>query len=468
LKDNNLHWNQQQKNPYPDPEVPVDDAWAQMNAMLDAETSVPVRTTPKRSIIQNIFHQMLWVLPVAASLTYGTWVVFKDTKRPNDQTTFVDNRNKPGNPPVEANTLSTQKPKSYNAKTLNSQAQSSNKQPYSKPGESDNKRPSVSSNSRIENERQLKKKKNDEPVGNADKTKGNNQKRDINKKRTQGEIYNNAYSNAKSHIQNQSEDSAAPATSHNVSVINRENIQIQPATSLNDDDSIHFKSQNSETTNNTPIQLPSKPTDNIKNPAASLFNNLHYGLQWNVNIPLSEPVNYWDKAYTVLIPELWISKLYRNRHELRFGFNPYQQTNYGNKKLSELNNTADSTSTAKRIVKASGMSFGLHYNYHISPRWAAGAGFSYNLQNKVLVNYQTMHTPNDTIISNSTNSDLKSSSEWENIKASGITGNVELCYHFGKVEIGGLISVPITNALLIGGKTARPVNGSIFLRWRIK
>jgi len=67
---NKLHKDKMGLENYPDPEIPVDDAWAQMKSMLD---NVPGKLTPKDPVA-SVVRKMVWyggaVLITASAITY--------------------------------------------------------------------------------------------------------------------------------------------------------------------------------------------------------------------------------------------------------------------------------------------------------------------------------------------------------------------------------------------------------------
>ncbi len=213
---------------------------------------------------------------------------------------------------------------------------------------------------------------------------------------------------------------------------------------------------------------------NNKNGAA-----FHYGIQWNVNIPVYGFNEYFtgtnakNQPYNLLLPGLWVSKIIGKRaNELLLLLKPEQQYFTGSKVVATFTGSfsvQDSTLIRRNtvLIKTNSVYVGLQYNYHLSTKWNIGGGLNFNWQYAALINQQTTRLSSGVLLTDSLYGIKKSSQDWKYFKSSFISARLGVSYNLKTFEIGCDAHMPITSIFAGSVSTSRPVNGHIFIRWRI-
>ena len=208
--------------------------------------------------------------------------------------------------------------------------------------------------------------------------------------------------------------------------------------------------------------------------------DLHYGLQWDVNIPFYGFNKYFlgtngeNQFYNFLIPGLWVSKTVGKKgNEVLVSLKAAQQYLTGSKTVAIITGVVSPTDSTpiqrnKVVIKTNNITLGVQYNYRIDDRWSIGTGLNLHWQYSALVNQQTIRLQDGSLLSDSLYGINKSSTDWQYFKPSIISARVEVLYSFKKLQSGMAIIVPVTNFFQLSPGSSHPVNGHIFLRWRIK
>ena len=219
-----------------------------------------------------------------------------------------------------------------------------------------------------------------------------------------------------------------------------------------------------------------------KNKSEKKFIDFNFGLQWNIPLPIQGTSDYFtgtddkSKPYNLLIPEIWISKTFgrNNNHKIQLQANLNQQYFAGKKQiatssgpLSQIDSTTIVTRNTK-LLKISGVGFTLQYNYNFSRRWSAGIGLNYHLNEKALLDNQIIRQFDNKLLLDSTYSVNKSSADWRYINKSSLAGKLEISYSIKNIQLGGALFIPINNISAMPNNNVRPLNGQLFLRWKIK
>ena len=218
-----------------------------------------------------------------------------------------------------------------------------------------------------------------------------------------------------------------------------------------------------------------KPGSNSEN---EIGNNLHFGLQWNITLPLQGTNNYFtgtngkSQPYYLLIPGVWVSRFFNREQEIMLQTTPTHQYFTGNKTLDtsivgglpgDLSGVIISTNLSKTISVATG----LQYNYYINAKWEIGAGIFYNWQYNALLNKQVINRFDGSVISDSLYGIVRSSADWQYLSSSFITAKLEFAYRFNKFQAGCSVLVPFSSLSSNKDNSIRPINGQLFFRWRI-
>lgn len=205
---------------------------------------------------------------------------------------------------------------------------------------------------------------------------------------------------------------------------------------------------------------------------------LSYGLQWNAGLPLQGTKNYFSgtngssQPYIALIPDLWVSKQVGPKMDLLLMVHLTNLYATGEKPLASAKGAyspSDTTTVTRSVslLKTSGFSAGLQYDYHFYKRWSFGAGLNYHTLNRALVKEKTTAFYTGALLSEYTTVAQKNGSNWLYLNASFFTGKLELSYQWRKIKTGASLYVPISDLSSVPGNRIRPVNGQLFLRWRL-
>jgi len=213
----------------------------------------------------------------------------------------------------------------------------------------------------------------------------------------------------------------------------------------------------------------------------NLFNNSHFGLQWQASLPLYGTDHYFSgyNAKTnisgFIIPGIWVSKQI-NKHEFTVNFSPFQQ-HFTNDKLlqSKLIVTDSVIDTIKftnykniNLVKTFGFGLGLNYSYEIQPSLLVGVGINYHSQRKALLHEQTLEQPQGTMISDSYYGVRKTDDSWKYLKSGFFTGQLDVAWRRKVFDAGVSIRFPLNNMSAIPEIKVKPINGQVFLRLKIR
>jgi hypothetical protein len=208
---------------------------------------------------------------------------------------------------------------------------------------------------------------------------------------------------------------------------------------------------------------------------------LQYGLQWNASLPLYGFKNYFTGAnnrsqpYNLLIPGVWLSNRFNDKHELLLMVKPGGWYFYNNKEFRSdtgLNVGLPDTMKIRRsskLLKTGDIYAGLQYNYHISENWMVGGGIGYHRRGRALILQQKKRTTDGVQLPDSLYSIRNDTLANKYLAPGFITGKLEVAYHFGAVDIGASMLMPITNPFTRKSTNqSRPLNWQIFVRWRIR
>lgn len=211
------------------------------------------------------------------------------------------------------------------------------------------------------------------------------------------------------------------------------------------------------------------------------FKNLHlnFGLQWQVNLPVYGTKNYFTgtngnkQVYNILIPGLWVSRSWNDKHQLLLQVVPVLEYFAGNKVLTDSSGPGgpvDSSSIQKNrvLIKTSGAGAELQYNYYIDDKWSVGVGLEYHLQFSALVGYKTIKRSTGVVLADSVAGVNKSSADWQFMKPSFMAGSVGLAFRLIKFQVGAVMVLPVTRLASSPGAKIRPLNGLLFFRWWIR
>lgn len=210
------------------------------------------------------------------------------------------------------------------------------------------------------------------------------------------------------------------------------------------------------------------------------INGLDFGLQWQGNLPFKNFDKYFtgsnnnNQFYMLFIPGIWVEKQFNRGNGILAKISPYSQYFGNNQQIATtLTKKSDSVSVAtyKNLIKIGGFNAGLRYNQEFHQNWHLGAGFDAQWQQRALLSKLTTNLKNDSISVDSVSyyGIKQTANDSKYLNSFFVTGNLELFYTWKNFRIGGALVVPITSMTTNKAEQkVRPLSGSLFFRWRIK
>lgn len=532
MNDKNLHINQQSSGGYPKPDIPVDEAWANMDAMLTAQAPPP----PSGGAMGRFWKPFLGAIVVSGVLFLGVYKLSKKSSAPildnpknittatqltmdstatttasvkedianknsistdtllkNDSTISIQNKQ---NDVANISAPSHNNDNNNLAKTENNQDKPSNNN-IIKPS----KKTEITSANKYNNKNITR------PVAD-DKLNNNRLKNNETEKlvvtenkelqnegrKTNDKLSGLADTNITKVIvaENKSINNLPPNNneaifSKNEKVATVKNIRPTHqmfTTRLSTSNSIIGLKELLLKQNNlnkvSKNRLPKKNKSNNTN----FISDVSYGLQLNATIPLQNEclcnygldANGKKQAWKLLVPGIWASKIFAQKHEVTLQFNPYRQYFVSSKPVSvesfylppELPEDTLLANKSINIVKTRGLSAGVQYNYHFSNKWSAGVGADYNTQSQTLLNEQVTRVYDGKLLLYKVYGSKTRGDSVQYLKPYFITSNFNVMYSFKKLQIGARLQIPVTNLALPKNDAIRPVNGQLFFRWRFR
>ncbi len=206
-----------------------------------------------------------------------------------------------------------------------------------------------------------------------------------------------------------------------------------------------------------------------------------YGLQWNLPVATQGASGYIagksgkSVPVNLIVPEIWVSrKLGRYaKSNIQLSVNFMNQYLTGEKTISDSDGAAsqfDSTLVKRNIslLKLTGISPSLMYNYNFSSRWSGGIGVGYGFFGKAFLNRKTTRVSDGQLLSETFDRISKTEGEWRYFKSNLIFGKIQLSYSFQKFCAGATFLMPLKNLSNNPGRNIQGLNGQVFFRWRIK
>jgi hypothetical protein len=263
-------------------------------------------------------------------------------------------------------------------------------------------------------------------------------------------------------------------------VVEKDSMPLQLSKNISMGDTTKFDSsrriRDSSIVNTASPGSPISPSVRIKNRKGLV---LHYGVQWNINMPVYGFKEYFtgingsSQPYNFLIPGLWISKIIgKKENELLLMVKPEQQYFTGNKVVANFSSPVsvlDSIMIRRNtiVIKTNSITAGLQYKYHLNDKWNIGGGLNFNWQYAALINQQTTRLSSGVLLSDSLYGIKKSSQDWKYFKSPFVTARLEAAYNLKKFAIGCAVYMPITSIFAASVNNSLIVNGHIFILWKI-
>ena len=434
MNDKNIHINQKLDSNYPEPDVPVDDAWAEMNAMLN-DPPMPPGKGGGGGIRGRFWKLFLFVIGIGLIiLTINQLYKKADTLTTNSEPDTItkvvpeslnqtiinkNNTKQSGNIPPDSFSIKSAIALIKNDENSTKTAQDTLSKYYSGP---------VTPKQRTNNGKAGL----DNPLINSSANKPGNRNNidNSNAKLANARIKNNTFhqpvnnnststgiSNTNKGLNNSDDNSTAndslPLTDADTQKNNNSLPIISAAKLLKSSTAPRLieKIKNplvkkplgaiDVSNSNATIKALLAEQNKLKNKSKKPASNFTYGIQLNAGIPLQQEcfcnftvgVNGKKQPWKLLIPGIWAGKIFAQKHEVSLQFTPYQQYFIADKVISSSTiylppglpeDTLLATKTT-RIIKAFGLNAGIHYNYRFNNKWTVGLGVDYNAVSGILM-----------------------------------------------------------------------------------
>ncbi len=275
--------------------------------------------------------------------------------------------------------------------------------------------------------------------------------------------------------------------SKNLQSLDTNKVTIIPKANLLPRDSLADRLAASDSTNRVktnPIarRLPENiRTTSTKNDRADDKGAFHFGMQWNIPIPINGTWEYFrgkggkNNYYNLVIPGVWISRTLGNEsNELLLLIKPFQDLFPGKNILhSEVMTRTTPTDTflvrTEVIVKKMNSSYaGLQYNYYYTPQFSIGVGINYHIVSWALGKVKTTRLSNGESMEDATFSIDRSSVDWKYLNPNFLAGIIDLSYVANRVRLGLSFEMPFSPVLNNPLSAERSFSGRLFIRWGIK
>jgi hypothetical protein len=218
------------------------------------------------------------------------------------------------------------------------------------------------------------------------------------------------------------------------------------------------------------------PVSNAVNPRSSKNEKtFHVGLEWNLTSPFKKTDYLFagkdsvNKPANLLIPALVITKNWR-AHQLTFSA-AARQSYFGNQKT--IVQVADSTfgdssllyyNYKYNLIKATGLNFSLQYHYHFARAFALGAGASYTVFSNALLRQTTQNWADKVwdgpIVRLQDKGQISEYSKpWQ------IAIKAGLLYDPGRFQMGFNVILPVSEISRSSGFSIKEPNGQVFVRF---
>lgn len=223
------------------------------------------------------------------------------------------------------------------------------------------------------------------------------------------------------------------------------------------------------------INKPSALTAN-KNKKNNTYPRFHFGLEWDASFSVANNTSYFEgyngnqQYYMWLIPSVWGKMDLNKKSGLLLHIDPYMQQ-FGGEQALNIEKSwimSDVPDIVTKLAKTKGFGFGLQYEHSINNKLSFAAGGDFMLLQKVLYKEQLMDTSTGTISSERVYAAAKNEYDFRHMHSTAINWNVSLKYHFKNWNIGAGLTRPVTNLGSNDNFKVRPVNAGIYLQYKLK
>ncbi len=441
------HIPQKEDQYYPTPDVPAEDAWADMHSLLDQQV------IPDTTSFLGLKKSNFWLL--SAGLLIGTLVVliyWGTTTEKNETTTSTPNKTKSAHLAAKSQSDSNEAPSPVN-RYLNSNLARTKNNPdsllQSQKVVSENH--FDSKNKKDFNRLQIALSKNNSKNKNLN-NKLNTSRQDLERQKE--------YTYPKNNDSKKAFEINPEKFPRGISPLKLEMEALSRK--------LFYRSAR-------PLSLPQPAFTYKTNPIVSktsipIFKDLGFGLHWKFSVPFQRSPYFWVSSnakrqyWDYFIPGVWLSKKVGKSGEIMASATLTDITYYNvllNSKTEIIKDSIIKKSFSK-LLKLSGPAFSIQYNRLFKNHLYSGIGFTYIIANRGLkvesvrsvIAVDSLVSVNQKVL----NSNSINSHQWK--------AHLEMGYRKHKFQYGVAIEAPLTN--LIDSASVKNIQGKVFIRFSIK
>lgn len=201
-----------------------------------------------------------------------------------------------------------------------------------------------------------------------------------------------------------------------------------------------------------------------------------FGLAIKPTIPFRGAGRYFSsfdsgrQLLPLVSPSVWISRKAGKKGELMLDLNPFQVYHTGEQEIFSFKGPGPSPDTGSvntvvSLQKAWGYGLTLSYRHSMGRRWGISGGIQYNKLNRALVSESVIRISSGQLLSNKLSGIRKDTSIWKEINPSFLQSRLELWYRSGRFETGAALMIPLSPHV---DKKPRVMQGELIFRWRFR
>jgi hypothetical protein len=206
---------------------------------------------------------------------------------------------------------------------------------------------------------------------------------------------------------------------------------------------------------------------------------LHYGLRWNLPLPLQGTNNFFtgvnakNQVYLILLPQVYVAINTGKQHEIGLQVDPLSTTRARRTLLGSTITSSglpDSSLVTldTSFILSRGLSAGIHYNYDLSKHFTIGVSLNYQWQSKALFETSVRRGVDTIAATHSLLSVNKTASAYQYLQTGYFFTRFDLGYNFNRFQLGGSLIIPIGSVTADKKGVLKPLNAQLYVRWKIR
>lgn len=201
------------------------------------------------------------------------------------------------------------------------------------------------------------------------------------------------------------------------------------------------------------------------------------GLEWNLNSPLKQTdflftgLDSIRKPALLLIPGIYMTQSLKENHLVTFSLTATQPYFGNNGKLAQVLDSLpgrDSlySSRSTNLIKTVGINLALQYHYQFANHFTVGAGVAYSRISGAFVQKWVYHANDEPLLQEQVT--IKNSEQvGRYLNRNIFYFKAGVSYRIGRLQTGVSIFAPVSNVSAMPRFPIRAVNGQFFLRFRV-